>query len=278
MSPTPDLKGRRIGIVGVGTVGGTVRDYARAFGADVRVYDKYERQGSPAELDGTEIVFVCVPTPHGPGEGLDISAVREALDLLSGSKTVVIKSTCPPGTTEALQARYPQHRLFFNPEFLREKTPLDDFLHPDRQLVGYTCGRIAEAEALLELLPAAPYARVMPATACEAVKLLTNAFLAVKVIFANEAYDMLSALGVDFEDVKAGLAADPRIGGSHLDVLDGGYRGFGGKCLPKDVAGIVDFACDFGTPLTLLEVVQAVNNRLTSGDTADARRAIDALV
>jgi UDPglucose 6-dehydrogenase len=253
------IDARQVGVIGVGTVGGTVRSYFLERGYDVFCYDKYSGLGSIDEVNRAGIVFICVPTPYRPEEGLDMEAVRDAVCILRGRKIVVIKSTCLPGTTDALQSIYPQHRFFFNPEFLRETTPLKDFLEPDRQLMGF-CGQDETlAESLLSLLPPAPYCRVLPAASAESIKLFTNAYLAMKVIFANELYDLMTYLGVDYEEVKEGLGADPRIGTSHMRVLDGGYRGYGGKCLPKDVAGIVDFAREVGSPLTLLEATQNVN-------------------
>jgi UDPglucose 6-dehydrogenase len=96
--------------------------------------------------------------------GFDPSLLEEAIANLSGSKTVVIKSTVLPGTTERLQARYPQHGLLFNPEFLREKSALQDFLEPDRQIVGFARRwDQAAARDVLQLLPRAPFEAVVPA-------------------------------------------------------------------------------------------------------------------
>jgi UDP-glucose 6-dehydrogenase len=91
------------------------------------------------------------------------------------------------------------------------------------------------------------------------IKYACNAFLALKVTFANEMYDLARAIGVDYEDVRAGMAGDPRIGGSHLDVNDRGYRGYGGKCLPKDTMTLLDFAQEAGVPLQVLEAAHRVN-------------------
>jgi UDPglucose 6-dehydrogenase len=257
LKPTPI-----IGVIGVGVVGGAVRCYFEDAGHTVRVYDKFQCIGSPEEVDGADIVFICVPTPYTPGLGFDVSAVEESVAVLSGSKNVAIKSTVPPGTTARLQARYPQHNLFFQPEFLREKTALRDFLEPDRQLVGYCGDDLELAQKLLALLPRAPYEEVMPAIEAELVKMGTNAFLALKVTFANQVFDLCRGLGADYETVKQGLAADPRLGPSHMDVFDGGYRGYDGKCLPKDMQGLIDAADVAGVQLPLLRTTQDINNGL----------------
>jgi UDPglucose 6-dehydrogenase len=264
----PSSRRPRIGVIGVGTVGGTVRAYFQDQGNHVLCYDKFNPMRSEGDINDADIVFVCVPTPYHRGAGFDLDGVFESVALLRGRKIVVVKSTCLPGTTDALQARYPQHTLFFNPEFLRESTPVQDFLQPDRQLMGYCGDNAALAQELLALLPPAPYSRALPAAAAESIKMLTNAFLALKVSFANEVYDLASLAGIDYEEVRQGLAADPRIGGSHMKVLDGGYRGFGGKCLPKDLAGIIDFATEMGSPLTIMDAVQQVNDRLIHAQAA----------
>jgi UDPglucose 6-dehydrogenase len=259
-----------MGVIGVGTVGSAVYSFFKRRGMNVVCYDKFTYAGSVAEVNQADAVFVCVPTPYVAGRGLDVSAVDEAVSLLDGEKCVVLKSTVPPGTTDRLQREYGQHRFFFNPEFLREKSAEQDFLLPDRQLMGYCRGEHDMAERLLGLLPRAPYECALPATSAELIKLLTNSFLALKVSFANEVYDLTRALGIDYEEVREGVAADPRVGGSHLHVLDGGYRGYGGKCLPKDVAGLVDFSRGFGSPMSLLETSEEINQRLALGSTSES--------
>ncbi len=266
----PELK--PVGVIGLGVVGSAVRHYFEEVRREeVLLYDPYKRLGSAAEISQASLVFICVPTPYLPGSGFDDTAVAESLALLQGRKTVVIKSTVLPGTTAAYQRRYPQHSLMFNPEFLRERSALQDFLCPDRQLVGCGDGQDEEGRELLELLPAAPYAAVLPSTAAELIKYATNAFLALKVVFANEMYDLSGALGIDYEELKRGLGADPRIGTSHLDVLDGGYRGYDGKCLPKDTLSLIDLGATLGAPLRLIETAHDVNQALQA-EKPQARR------
>jgi len=253
---------RRVGVVGVGVVGGAVRDYLEGEGIRPLLYDRDKRLGSQAEVDQADLVFVCVPTPYRPVVGFDDSAVDDAIASLSGAKTVVLKSTVLPGMTEKYQRRYPQHTVLFNPEFLRDKTAVADFLEPDRQIVGYCRSDEAVAAEVLRLLPRAPHEAVVPAAVAEMAKYATNAFLAMKVVFANELFDLAQALNIDYAQVRVSLAADLRIGGSHLEVLDGGYRGYGGKCLPKDTMALLDLAEDLGVEMRLLEAAHEVNSRL----------------
>ena len=272
---TRSIETATIGVLGVGVVGSAVRSYFQGQGHDVRCYDKFNGEGSLDEINEATIIFVCVPTPYADGRGLDSSAVEDAVAKVRGEKVIVLKSTSIPGTTELLQQRYPQHRFFFNPEFLRENRAVQDFLEPDRQLMGYCNEADRElAGELLTLLPRAPYEAAVSATSAELIKLCTNAMLALKVVFANQVYDLSDALGVDYEDVRKGIAADPRIGPSHLNVFDSGYRGYGGRCLPKDVGGLVDFARSIGVPMQLIETVQQINGRLT-GTVRKLRRRLE---
>ncbi len=250
----------KIGIAGVGVVGSALRSYLRSGGIEPRVYDPALRLGAFADIDDAGLVFLCVPTPYHLDTGFDSSVLDATAAMLTGSKTVVIKSTVLPGTTCRLQAEYPQHRFLFSPEFLRETSAERDFVEPDRQIVGFArAGDRAVAQRVLELMPSAPYEAVMPARSAEMVKYATNAFLALKVIFANELHDLAQALDIDYADVRRGLAADARIGASHLDVGHGGYRGYGGKCLPKDTMSLLDLSREIGAPLQVLEAAHRVN-------------------
>jgi UDPglucose 6-dehydrogenase len=251
-----------IGVIGLGVVGDAVRQYFQDLGNPVCTFDPPKRLGSPSEINESELIFICVPTPYQPFTGFDDSALEEAVSLLEGSKVIVIKSTVLPGTTEAYQFRYSQHCFLSNPEFLRQASARDDFLRPDRQIIGYTAQSRHLTDAVLAMLPKAPYTRAMVAREAELAKHATNAFLALKVTFANELFDLASALDVDYEMVREALAGDPRIGPSHLDVLDGGYRGYSGQCLPKDTKALLQLSERLGVPLRLLRTADRVNASL----------------
>lgn len=254
-----------IGIIGAGVVGGSLLAFLRDAGADVRVYDPPQGHASMEALDGAGIVFVCVPTPYTPGRGFDDHYLSQAMASVGGSKTIVVKSTVLPGTTMLLQERFPQHRLLFNPEFLREATAFDDFVHPDRQIVGCTSVSAGEARRVMELLPRAPFELICSAGEAEMAKYVANSFLAVKVTYANEMFDLCKRLGIDYEPVRAIVAHDARIGGSHLDVFDNGYRGYGGKCLPKDSKSLIDLARSVGIDLSVLRAADHANALLHAG-------------
>jgi UDPglucose 6-dehydrogenase len=261
----------KVGVVGTGMVGGAMLRYLqKKDGLEIFVYDKGKNEGSQDGVNGAEVVFVCVPTPYlKDGTGFDLSFVEETLSWLNGEKVVVIKSTVLPGTTEMLQKKYPQHKLLMNPEFLTEETADQDMSYPDRQIIGYTEKSHDVSGDLMQLLPLAPFERIIPSTEAELVKYFGNTWFSVKVSFANQMYDVCQALGVDYDRMVEAAAADKRIGRTHLNVFHKGYRGYGGKCLPKDIKAFVQLADMKGVDLKLHKAAEAVNADLMKQQNID---------
>jgi len=236
------LKTKKIGIVGVGMVGGALKRYFEKKGIKPFLYDKNKKLGSPDEVNLADIIFICVPTPFDKKKGFDLSYVKEAISNIKGKKIIVIKSTVIPGTTEKLQKEFPQHTFLFNPEFLREKDPWKTFIKGDLQIVGYTKKSKNLSEKILELLPQGKnFTGIMPAVAAELIKQAVNSFLAIKVIFANQIYELARKIKVDYNLVRQGLENESRLGKTHFDVFYENYQGFGGKCLPKDISALIFF-------------------------------------
>jgi len=258
-----NLKEIKIGIIGVGMVGGAVLGYFQKKGVEPFVYDKGKNMGSVDSVNKADVVFVAVPTPYlKDGSGFDLSYVREAVGYLKEPKVIVIKSTVTPGSTESLQKEFTQHKFLFNPEFLTELTADQDMQYPDRQILGVTKESYDVAGTVMQLLPLAPFEKIMPATEAELVKYYGNNWFSVKVIFANQMYDLCQQLGVDYDRVMESAAADKRIGRSHLTVWHKGYRGFGGKCLVKDIRAMIQFADKQGVDMQLLKKAEELNNKL----------------
>ncbi len=259
---------KTIGIVGQGYVGGAVFNWFSTHhkhNGEPLVYDKFKKIGSIEELDTkADIIFVCVPTPYIPQTGYDDSAIIETLTNLKNPKTIVIKSTILPGRCQQFKSQFPHHTIFFNPEFLTARNAVNDFLHPNRQIIGYTEHNDELANELMALLPDAPYKQVVTSTEAELIKYFGNAFLATKVVYANQFYDLCQALGANYDKVKEGAAADERIGGSHLEIFHEGYRGYGGFCLPKDTKAIIDHGNSLGVDMSLLKEVDRSNEKLVS--------------
>lgn len=251
-----------IGIAGIGYVGGAVKNWFQKQRYPLFLYDKYKKIGSIEEVNQADIIFVCVPTPYHKRGGYDDSAVLESLKNISGSKIVVIKSTVLPRTTEKFQKKFPQHKILFNPEFLVAKTAKRDFLKPKRQVVGFTRKSKGVAKKVMAILPKASYQRIIPATEAEMVKYFGNSFLASKVVFANQIYDLCRKLKINYEVVKEVVSHDPRIGLSHLEIFHDGYRGYSGGCFLKDVKSLLQLTKKKKVDLKLLETVDKINEKL----------------
>lgn len=235
-----------VGFIGQGWIG---KNYADEF--EKRGYStvRYALEAPYSEnknaIKECHIVFVAVPTPTTV-DGFDDTIVRSVLQNIGEGNIAVIKSTLLPGTTKKLQADFPNIIVLHSPEFLAEKTAAHDAAHPNRNLIG-----IPEqsqkykdaAQQVMDILPDAPYKHILDATDAEFVKYAGNCFLYTKVIFMNVLYDMVDAMGGDWERVRDALIHDPRIGISHTQPVHTSgherditkvHRGAGGHCFIKD--------------------------------------------
>jgi UDPglucose 6-dehydrogenase len=251
-----------IGIIGLGFVGGTIFKWFKKKKYQLYCYDKFKKIGSPEEVSKADIIFLCLPTPYRKNIGADLSALKENLDYFKNhkNKIFVIKSTVPPGTTENFQKQYPQHKFLFNPEFLRAGDPWKTFINTDLQIAGYTQKSKNLAKKILNLLPQGKnFTGIMPATEAEIVKYAVNSFLAMKVIFANQIYELTQKLNANYETIKQALESEPRLGKSHFNVFHEGYRGFGGACLPKDLLSFITLYKKLKLKSELFETVWKIN-------------------
>lgn len=269
-----------VGIVGIGMVGTPIKRYFEEWkgyrrGENLFCFDADPAKGCEDDLGGADVIFVSVPTPRSASGDADLSAVRSAFNRIGeGGKVVVIKSTVPPGTTEMLQREFPQHKVLFNPEFLTESRAWEDFVKPDRQIVGFTGGSVDAAHFVLSLLPKAPFMSPwglgtyrpvkITATEAELIKYGSNVYFARKVAFANTIFSLAEHHGADYENIRLGVSADYRIGDSHLDIHHGGYRGFGGYCLVKDLDAYIAAleSAGLGNEAVLLRADRAFNTEL----------------
>ncbi|HTM91831.1 MAG TPA: UDP-glucose/GDP-mannose dehydrogenase family protein, partial [Flavisolibacter sp.] len=196
-------------------------------------------------LEEAEIVFLALPTPPGEDGSADLKYVlgvaHEIGKLLTDYKIIIDKSTVPVGTAEKVKAAISENYkgefdVVSNPEFLREGVAVDDFLKPDRIVIGTTSER---AQTMLTELYA-PYVRqgnpiiFMDERSAELTKYAANAFLATKISFMNEIAQMCERLGADVDMVRKGIGSDDRIGKRFL--FPG--IGYGGSCFPKDVQAL----------------------------------------
>lgn len=256
---------KKIGIMGVGMVGGAMQRYFADQKINVIAYDPAKGFNDKNEINKAEIIFICVPTPFNPEKNnFDTVYLDEAFSILDGSKIIVIKSTVLPGTTSAYQQKFSRHRILFSPEFLTEATADKDVCEPNRQIVGYTEQSKDAAEEVLKILPRAPFEKIVSADEAEMVKYYNNCFYALKVAYVNQIYDLCQKLGIDYDIVKECAKPEPMMGSNHFEIFHKGYRGYGGKCLPKDVRALVRLSKDAGINLSLLEQAEEYNNDLVS--------------
>ena len=244
----------KIGIIGsCGMVGSSLKRYFEKADCELYLYDT-KGEGSLKEANKADYIYIAVPTPYK--SGCDTSIVEGLLSNLDGEKVVVIKSTVIPGTTDRLQEKYPQHKILFSPEFLTEETADQDMNFPDRQIVGYTEKSYNVAGEVMKQLPLAHEEHIVPAFIAEFTKYASNTWFSVKVSKNNELYDVFKKFGgtdEQFDNMIDCVAGDKRIGRSHLKIWHKEYRGYGGKCLVKDMKAFLYFAKQLGieTPVCL---------------------------
>jgi UDPglucose 6-dehydrogenase len=217
--------------------------------------------GAANAVKDCEIAFLCVPTPQGEDGSADLSyieaAAREISPHLPYESVVVNKSTVPVGSARVVERVLdrPDVNVVSNPEFLREGSAVQDFLNPDRIVVGSTDQAAAIKVSSLYLGVAAPVIVTDPASA-ETIKYAANAFLATKLSFVNAVAAICEGVGADVNDVVLGLGYDKRIG---KDFLRPG-PGWGGSCFPKDTRALLKIAADAGYSFDMLQGVVAVND------------------
>ena len=209
-------------------------------------------------LDHARLLFVCVDTPPTYSGDADLSRVEAVLNELGDSSehALVMKSTVPVGTGRSIQRRRPGTGYVSNPEFLKEGTAVDDFMKPDRVVVGAGEGSEEFARRVADLYDSlgAPVVHTDVASA-EMIKLASNAFLATKISFINEIANVSEELGADVSEVARGMGLDDRIGPRFLRA----GIGYGGSCFPKDVAALKQLAGNTGYHFQLLTAVIEVN-------------------
>jgi UDPglucose 6-dehydrogenase len=208
-------------------------------------------------LDAARLLFVCVDTPPTYSGDADLSRVRAVVEELpEGSEHVLImKSTVPAGTGEAIRRDLPGLSYVSCPEFLKEGTAVADFMHPDRVVIGADPGDEDAAAAVAGLYE--PLGEVLhtDVSSAEMIKLASNAFLATKISFINEIANVCEEVGADVGEVARGMGLDERIGSSFLRA----GIGYGGSCFPKDVTALKMLAGNTGYHFQLLNAVIEVN-------------------
>jgi UDPglucose 6-dehydrogenase len=215
--------------------------------------------GDRQEVNRCQFAFVAVPTNSRPDGSADTSIVDATVSWLT-TDVIVIRSTVPVGTTDRLK-RETGKRIVFQPEYGPGETPDHHFNDPRRVnwiiLGGYRDDTVAVADLYKQAFSAELVIHQSDAGTAELTKYMENSFLALKVTFCNEFYDLAQHFGVDYNELRELWLLDPRIGRSHTFVMPDD-RGFGGKCLPKDVSALVQSACAAGyAPQLMMAMIEA---------------------
>ncbi|HEX5760849.1 MAG TPA: UDP-glucose/GDP-mannose dehydrogenase family protein [Thermoanaerobaculia bacterium] len=229
---------------------------------------RFSTELGPA-IEEAQAVFIAVGTPQLPTGGADLTFIREVATSiaqhLNGYKVIVTKSTVPIGTGKMIEETVKQgtrdrHRfaIVSNPEFLREGSAIEDFLQPDRVVIGTRDPKAVEL--MLDVYSPLAAAHVpfviTDVESAELIKYASNGFLATKISFINEVAELCEALGADVEVVAKGMGLDSRIGPKFLAP----GPGFGGSCFPKDTRAVAQIARDQGLRFRIIEAVLDVND------------------
>ena len=268
-----------IGIIGNGFVGKAVKDSFKNY-FDIFVFDKDKRKANVETLNELinkcRMMFLCLPTPMEKDGSCHLNIVEDTLKQINEwcdemdyygleQRTVIIKSTIPPSTTERWNKEYKDIDIAFNPEFLTEANAIDDFRNQNKIIVGSTRKVGAKIKSIYsKVFPKVPVIKTS-STIAEMIKYFTNCFLAMKVSYANEMYQICENLDIDYDKVVEYAVRDERIGTSHLNVPgpDGDF-GFGGHCFPKDLNALINLAekQGLGLDINVLKATLDTNNKV----------------
>ena len=263
-----------IGIIGQGFVGNAVyqkfKNYYNVLTFDLQV--KLCNSTIEEINESCDIIFVCLPTPMAKDGKCHIGIVEEVLDDLElrtsfdqKDKIIVVKSTIPPGTTKKWNKQFKFLDIVFNPEFLTEANAVQDYENQNRIILGGPRPSTTTLKPIFaKVFPKAKIIKTNSSYA-EMVKYITNSFLATKVSFANEMYEICQYLDIDYDKVIEYACYDDRLGTSHWAVPgpDGDF-GYGGHCFPKDVKALIQVAMELDSNVKpiMLQATDEKNNRV----------------
>ena len=257
----------KIGIIGNGFVGNAIyqnfKDKVECKVYDVRIHRCYDSMEDVVKCD---IVFVCLPTPMMENGECDLSYVMEFFRNVktnNANTLFVIKSTVPIGTTNKVRQMRQDLRVVHNPEFLTAVNAAEDFKNADRHIIGgkqNLC--MILRDFYKEYFPNTPI-QVVTSNESETIKYFANSFLAAKVSFFNNLYEICQKFEMDFDSVKNGVCTDDRIGFAHTKVPGpDGLMGFGGYCFPKDINALINTLKENDIDASLFEAAWKYNQKV----------------
>ena len=234
----------KIGLIGNGFVGNAINEGMKDF-YDIEIYDidSSKCQNTLNEVSKNNIIFICVPTPIDQDGKFVLDFLETAIEKLSNNKILIIKSTITPAAADKLVNMFPNQNLVFNPEFLTERTAVEDFKNQKRIVLGGAKSPTNKVEKMYKkVFPEVKVIKTDYKTACF-IKYFCNCFFAAKVSLMNEFYQIAEAEGANWDVALEGLLSSEWVNPMHTQVPgpDGDY-GFGGKCFPKDINAFIDYA------------------------------------
>lgn len=262
----------KVSVIGLGFVGSAMFESFKQNGVTgLTGYDKYKKIGSLDACLESEIIFLALPTPYQESKAeYDKSAIEETLSYLSEndfSGLVVIKSTVEPETTVNFSNRFKNLSLLHNPEFLTERTALDDFNNQKHVVLGASpsCGNTQLKDAIKFYSKFYPKAKISicNSTESESMKIFANSFYSVKVQFFNELYLLCEKSGCDYATVKSLMLENGWINPMHTQVPGpDGLLSYGGSCFPKDTNALLKYMKKYDTPSKVLEATILERNEI----------------
>jgi UDPglucose 6-dehydrogenase len=251
----------KIIIAGYGFVGKAVARTLEKKHELVIIDPKYSEETIDKHPDADGII-ICVGTPHTDENTCDDSQVYAVLESVPVFMPVLIKSTIVPDQLFAIESAFDKHSICYNPEFLRAVSSVEDFANQKYMVLGGEDPEGFWQELFTSVLPDCKLYFYCNTTEASIVKYSINSFLALKVAFFNQLYDLCEASGADYNLVRQIVTHDTRIGNSHTVVGLDGDRGFGGACFPKDTNALIEYANRAKTPLSILETAVRYNKTI----------------
>ena len=251
----------KIGVIGCGVVGTATGEGLRTLGHELVCHDPKLNSTIDVVLS-TDISFICVPSPSLPNGACDTSIIEETVQKLidlSYTGVIAIKSTVAPGTTQRLIDQHQNSNICFVPEFLRERSALEDFVSRHTVLaIGCTSDKVWDCLLLAHAQLPTHTARMSP-TEAEILKYYSNTFAALKVTFANVMYEVCKKFNSDYDTILEAFLMRGITGSDYLGC-NPEMRGYGGMCLPKDINAMTELCSQIGLPFKLFDTIARDNS------------------
>ena len=256
---TTIFKKMNMGVVGCGVIGSSLANLLEDLGHTVKRYDPAKKLTN--NISTCDVVFICVPTkPDMAFE--DIRTAVGYVNLKNKKGIIAIRSTLMPGMIDEFAKEYDREFVYL-PEFLRERSALEDEIKPDKVIVGTkNIETFRLFEKLFEPIIDTKKILMMKPVEAELLKVALNSLYVIKVVFGNELYDICQEYEADYYKLLQAFKLDKWINPQHLDPLFDGYRGAGGKCLPKDIKFLIKAGVAKGYLPKMIELANEENEGL----------------